>query len=82
MKNRKKYFLRQPVVSRLHYLAQLFDDLNDKYKDDRIHGVGYKICSDLLKKEITEIIRDDNNQIVKLKNIKNINMFDVNINKN
>lgn len=77
MKDRNQYFLRGPVEHRLQTLVDLMSKMANEYKEINGVGIAYQICSDQLQKAIREIVRDDNHQIVCLKNATNMKMFEM-----
>lgn len=72
MENRNNYFLRNPVEFRIQKLIDLMMEMSKEYKDMNGVSIAYKICADQLQNTLTEMKRDDNQQILKLEKAKYI----------
>ena len=67
MENRRKYFLRGPVEKRIDALATGFETLSKHHKEfPKAIRDAYKIAGIKLRETMTDIIRDDNQQIRQL----------------
>lgn len=75
MTDRKKFFLRKPVEIKIQQSIDMMSEMAKEYKEHKNIACAYQICSDQLQKTLTDIIRDDNHQIVSLKNTENMKMF-------
>ena len=72
MENRRMYFLRKPVEYRIQQLADAMSEMASEYEENKGVAIAYQICSDQIQQLLTEIKRDDNNQITILTYEKNI----------
>lgn len=75
MTDRNKYFLRNPVEIKIQESINMMAEMAKEYKDHTSIAIAYQICSDQLQKTLTDIIRNDNHNIVSLNNTKNMEMF-------
>lgn len=73
MENRKKYFLRGPVEQQINSLASAFETLSKHHKEfPKPIRDAYKVSAMKLREVMTEIIREDNQQIRKLNKLESV----------
>ena len=69
---RKKYFLRKPVLYQLRNLASALEDMSAQKQFTKAVRVAYGVSAEKLREFTTDIIRDDNHSITKLNEIESL----------
>ncbi len=73
MENRRKYLLRGPVEVQIGALASAFENLSENQKEfPKEIRDAYKVSAIKLREVMTEIIREDNQQIRKLNKLESL----------